>query len=295
MVRRAVSGLTMMGMQGEGSSSPIPIGSYFLCTSFHILKGQDGKGGSYLLKWRCPREWGRPASRGQGRHASGLTGSPAGCSSHPLGVSGMGLNGKDKERRKKTLENLVSFSAPLVWSCLSLPEACRCSRGAFHTPSEHLSCSCNNGEIFRIITSFSASSSPLTLCALEQARQACPPLLCPHKPTLLEPVEAAEKAHRGWDMCPFIKPHCPRWSGENLKGRLQTPTSTAASKGGHELREPRCYHQHLCGLWGSLGNPTAHAWSGRDCSVGMRAGCCQIQNFQGKTEVSLRNHPVFEY
>lgn len=135
MVRRTVFGLTTVETKSGDSSSPVPICSHFLHTPFCIPKGQDKKGCSYLLKWRCPRESRRPAGRAQGQHASGPTGSPAGCSSPRPGVSGTDLNSKGKKRREKTFENLISF---FFLSIPSLREAYRRSHGASHTPSEYL-------------------------------------------------------------------------------------------------------------------------------------------------------------
>lgn len=43
-----------------------------------------------------------------------------------------------------------------------------------------------------------------------------------------------------------------------------------------------------------LGDPMAHAQTGRGCGIEMRAECCQVQKFQDKTEVILRNLPVFK-
>lgn len=46
---------------------------------------------------------------------------------------------------------------------------------------------------------------------------------------------------------------------------------------------------HVC-----LGNLTAHAQCGRGCDAGVRARCCQAQNFQDKPEAILRNYSIFK-
>lgn len=101
MVTGAVFGLMTVKMESRGLSSPVPIYCCSLYTSIHILKGHNRKGCPYLLRWRCPRESGRPAGTAQGQHASGLTGSPAECSSHLPVACGMDLDNKGKKRRGK--------------------------------------------------------------------------------------------------------------------------------------------------------------------------------------------------
>lgn len=39
-----------VGMKSGSSSSPVPFRSHFLRSSFHTLKGQDGRGCSHLLR-----------------------------------------------------------------------------------------------------------------------------------------------------------------------------------------------------------------------------------------------------
>ena len=120
----------------EEQRLPLPI-SHLLSPPAHFLKGQGGKGCSYLLRWRYPREPGRPAGRAQGLHASGPTGSPAGYSSHLLVLCGMDLTIRVGRRGERTFENSQSHFALLV---SSLPDACGCSRGSLPPTPTHTFC-----------------------------------------------------------------------------------------------------------------------------------------------------------